>query len=111
MNQGFEIIMKRMDSNPDEFQIRHTGEICKWSWVIGDLSQRMRVLSGSTPKLTVSPLAFMDDAEVIMVYTKLMTIQGQAFTERVLRTALEEPNKQMDLFRGVKQMDLFVGVR
>ena len=41
MNQGVEILLARMDSNPDEFVGMDWPRQSKWSWVMDDLRKRV----------------------------------------------------------------------
>jgi hypothetical protein len=98
VNQGVEIILKRMDSNPEEFQMFDDYPSAgKWHWLMYPLNHRGHALTEQTPNSIVSnppPLAHLSDEEVVALYKKLMEVQGEAFTQRVLKTMLDEPEQK-----------------
>ena len=70
MNQGIEILLARIDSNPEEFLLSSR----KWEW--------LRVDGVKPPYLT--------DAEWVALQVKVQTIRANEFTERVMTTLLQE---------------------
>ena len=84
MNQGVEILLARMDSNPDEFM-----EGRKWNWVVTDLQNRVH----PTPEMKKEgylPLRFLSDDEVRTLWEKLESLRADQFTKAVMQTLLED---------------------
>lgn len=84
MNQGVEILLARMDSNPDEFM-----EGRKWNWVVTDLQNRVH----PTPEMKKEgylPLRFLSDDEVRTLWEKLESLRADQFTKAVMQTLLDE---------------------
>lgn len=97
MNQGVEIMLKRMESHPEEFQDTHDryGESeNKWTGIIRELYQRMEIIDkdngnkphsdGIRPVRYVKPLVYLTDEEVTVLYNKLVEVQGNMFTKQVM---------------------------
>jgi hypothetical protein len=70
MNQGVEILLARIDSNPEEFLLSSR----KWGWLGVD--------GVKPPYLTA--------AEWTALQVKVQTIRANEFTERVMETLLQE---------------------
>lgn len=104
MNQGVEILLARMDSNPDEFMAGR-----KWNWVVTDLQNRVH----PTPEMKKEgylPLRFLSDEEVRMLWEKLESLRADQFTKAVMRTLLEEDEHLVEnpfadaVLRGMGQL-------
>lgn len=82
MNEGVQLMLKRMDSHPGEFsQDRYN----RWSPIMESVMRRI------SPEPTVSPaLPFLSDEEVTLVYDKWLSIQGPLFTDSVMRVIMLE---------------------
>ena len=82
MNEGVQLMLKRMDSHPEEFsQDRYN----RWSPIMEQVHRRI------SPEPTVSPaLPFLSDEEVALVYDKWLSIQGPLFTDSVMRAIMLE---------------------
>ena len=92
MNQGVEILLKRMGSNPDEFQVL-VGRSTKWDWLVAPLSERGWALA-HPDKARIADrlsLAYLSDEEVLALHRKLLSVQGESFTQKVIQTVLQEP--------------------
>ena len=82
MNAGVEILLKRMDSHPEEFRglDSHIKSLApnvnenRWRWVLA------AALEGK----------FLTDEEKTMLHDKLSSIQGEAFTAAVMRELMED---------------------
>tara|TARA_R110000868_G_scaffold155324_5_gene381739 strand:- start:874 stop:1296 length:423 start_codon:yes stop_codon:yes gene_type:complete len=104
MNQGIEILLARMDSHPDEFILSDFSNNWydgKWSMVIRGLLNRGWLLEAeaageSVAKDYISAVPFLSDGEVLTVHRKFMSLQAGAFTASVLRTLLDEPEKDVN---------------
>jgi uncharacterized small protein (DUF1192 family) len=84
MNKGVQILLERMSSNPDEFiPSLRDGYPAKWRDVI--LSVEMRVKGGKDYQ---DQLPFLSDVEIIALWQKILKLQGELFTKRVMDTLL-----------------------
>lgn len=109
MNQGIEIILARMDSNPDEFITDGWHIPSKWSWVMVNLCHRAYRLVNPKDENTVGlahgieVLPFLNNDEILTVYKKFTALQGQAFTGVVLKTLLNpDSDPEYDMMGNVK---------
>lgn len=82
MNTGVEILLKRMDSHPEEF---HWDEgTSRWGWLL-----RMLAEEGiARPEPWGYDLSFLPPEEFQALRDKLCSIQGEAFTRTVMRELL-----------------------
>ena len=86
MNKGVQILLERMDSNPDEFVPDLLGGYpTKWRNTL--MAVQMRTTGGKEYK---DQLAFLSDAEVNALWTKMQSILGNNFTKDVMRTLLHD---------------------
>jgi len=86
MNKGVQILLERMDSNPEEFYTDET----KWLDLLGMVINRAKQLAGERPlgfKPLISGCCLTDD-EVIVLHTKMQQIQANEFTKRVIGRVL-----------------------
>lgn len=94
MNQGVQIILDRMDTNPEEFE---EGSYSKWADIVQAVHARV-----TTPEAHKrnAPLPFLSDAEVKAMYDKLEDVRRENFTADVLRRLADAPNLEVqeDLF-------------
>ena len=88
MNQGVEILLARMDSNPDEFVGTSWPSKNKWAWVVDDLRRRMTPTKED--KEFGLPLRFLSDDEVRTLWEKLESLRADQFTKAVMQTLLED---------------------
>ena len=79
MNQGVEILLARMDSNPDEF----TTVRGKWDWVMEGVNRR---IAGKDKDV----LAYLTDEEAQALYDKMQLLARDGFTRNVMETLLHE---------------------
>lgn len=84
MNQGVEILLARMESNPDEFSAKYGS---KWLWVLEGVNAR--VANGDK-----TSLPFLNDEEITTLWAKLVEISRDGFTKKVMATLLPEEEKQ-----------------
>jgi len=89
MNTGVQIILDRMDTNPEEFEYDIAMGGGKWS----DIVQAVHVRKTSNEKT----LPFLTDPEVNALYDRLEDVRRENFTADVLRRLAETP-VQEDLF-------------
>lgn len=95
MNKGVQLLLERMESNPDEFvPVLHGQYPPKWRKILNQID--MRVLSmGSKPKpvedgMLVVELPFLSDEEVTTVYDKMQNIRGDLFHKQVMNILLSD---------------------
>jgi hypothetical protein len=89
MNKGVQILLERMNSNPDEFIPTVRGNYPdKWGDII--LSIEMRATGGKDYK---DQLFFLTDKEVRALWEKMQSLQGELFTKRVMNTLLQDANE------------------
>lgn len=97
MDEVVDLLIRRMDSNPDEFCESWDPETdnsvygseyrpLKWRHIIYQLRSRV----GETPmdKGLTKPLPFLSDEQIERLYAKYVEIQGNEFEKYVLRTLL-----------------------
>ena len=79
LNQGVEILLARMDSNPDEF----TTARGKWDWVMDGVNRRVADKDKDV-------LAYLTDEEAQALYDKMQVLARDGFTRNVMETLLED---------------------
>lgn len=94
MNTGVQIILDRMDTNPEEFEMEH---VDKWGDIIHAIHARVEGKVSTNNLDTNKPLRFLTDPEVRAMYDKLEDVRRENFTADVLRRLAETP-VQEDLF-------------
>jgi hypothetical protein len=94
MNQGVQILLDRMDTNPEEFE-DYSG---KWGDIIGAVHARKSIPDGHSKD---SPLPFLTDPEVNALYDKLEDVRRENFTADVLRRLADDSVKQQELWANV----------
>ena len=97
MNKGVQILLDRMESNPDEFlPVEPFGNPpSKWSLILMGIQDRMERINNSNPDAPYVPhhktqLCFLSDEEVIALQTKYNAIQAEVFTQQVMEILLVE---------------------
>ena len=96
MDKIIELLLKRMESNPEEFCEGWVGESdytvssrpIKWNRFVYQLRERMDYIRHDRPEGSYVPLPFMSNAQVRRLYDKYTEIQGNEFEKYVLRTLL-----------------------
>lgn len=86
MNQGVQILLERMDTNPEEFD-DYAG---KWGDIIGAVHARKSIPEGHSKD---APLPFLTDPEVNALYEKLEDVRRENFTSDVLRRLADTPKE------------------
>lgn len=88
INQGVQILLNRMDSNPDEFTCGHNQAIkTRWGWVMEAVEHRARKHRDGYRGID-KPFPYLTDYEVELLYDKFSKLQGTSFTNSVLRELL-----------------------
>jgi hypothetical protein len=77
-NDGVKILLKRMESHPQEFV--PSG---RWSWIMEPVLQLATGAAHKSGNKT-NPLPFLSEVEIRMLYDKYITLQGDWFTRKVL---------------------------
>jgi len=100
MDEVVDLLIKRMDSNPDEFCESWDPETdnsvygseyrpLKWRHIIYQLRSRMGDDNAArVPNYHVKPLPFLSDEQVERLYAKYVEVQANEFEKYVLRTLL-----------------------
>ena len=91
MNQGVQILLDRMDTNPEEFD-DYTG---KWGDIIGAVHARKSIPEENSKD---APLPFLTIPEVNALYEKLEDVRRENFTADVLRRLADDSVKQQELW-------------
>jgi hypothetical protein len=91
MNQGVQILLDRMDTNPEEFD-DYTG---KWGDIIGAVHARKSIPEENSKD---APLPFLTTPEVNALYEKLEDVRRENFTADVLRRLADDSVKQKELW-------------
>lgn len=86
MNQGVQILLDRMDTNPEEFD-DYAG---KWGDIIGAVHARKSIPETHSKD---APLPFLTDPEVNALYEKLEDVRRENFTSDVLRRLANTPKE------------------
>jgi hypothetical protein len=94
MNQGVQILLDRMDTNPEEFD-DYTG---KWGDIIGAVHARKSIPEENSKD---APLPFLTTPEVNALYEKLEDVRRENFTADVLRRLADDSVKQQELWANV----------
>lgn len=87
MNQGVQILLDRMDTNPEEFE---EGSSSKWADIMNAVTARKNVPEAHAKN---APLPFLTDPEVNALYDKLEDVRRENFTADVLRRLADTPNE------------------
>jgi hypothetical protein len=86
MNQGVQILLERMRSNPDEFiPTVHGYYPKKWQDIL--LAVQMRAEGGKDYQ---DQLPFLSNEEVKALWDGIQQLQGELFTKKVMNTLLQD---------------------
>lgn len=94
-NKGVQMLINRMDSHPDEFTRRKSLHPGRWDWVLEQIIRRVEHKHKNTDNYR-RELPFLTDEEVDALYDKFMSIQGDAFTHRIMRELLEDERSEAE---------------
>ena len=123
MNKGVQILLERMESNPDEFKLNDVLSPSKWANIIINIRARMQKMASKSTELnTIDELSFLTDEEVLALDAKLKDVRRDAFTQDIMAKLLANaddgnyhasaqyqsntpktfsvPNSQIDIMRG-----------
>lgn len=96
MNKGVQILLERMDSNPQEFVPDLLGQYPpKWRDIL--MAVECRAIRNKDFK---DQLPFLSDNEIKVLWQKMQALQGELFTEQVMDTLLRDAhNARMEELR------------
>ena len=101
MNQGIEILLARMDSNPEEFVPDVIGNYPnKWRKILVQIEQRIKAkgIKVKEGEYLAIELPFLELEEIEAVWKKLQSLQADLFTKRVMNTLLQDANEELSSF-------------
>ena len=103
MNKGVEILLSRMESNPDEFFI-HNKEAAKWRDIVEQVYNRADVIhkNPDAQKHWAHLLPFLSDEEILELHNKLQSIRAEEFTQDIMRRLLDEDDQADTYTYGAK---------
>lgn len=86
MNKGVEILLERMESNPNEFGYDDPLLARKWRDITEQISQRYQAIIGSpdTERHWKYALDFLEDEEITTLHNKLKALRAEEFTKDVM---------------------------
>jgi hypothetical protein len=90
MNQGVQILLERMDTNPEEFEYDIARGGGKWSDIVQAVHARKNAPEAHK---NTAPLPFLTDPEVNALYDKLEDVRRENFTSDVLRRLADTPQE------------------
>jgi hypothetical protein len=101
MNQGIEILLARMDSNPEEFVPDVIGNYPnKWRKILVQIEQRIKAkgIKVKEGEYLAIELPFLELEEIEAVWKKLQSLQADLFTKRVMNTLLQDADGELSSF-------------
>ena len=91
MHKSMEILMARMESHPDEFDLVYRqvqlNPDKRWDFVIKPLLERAESMMRGNPSFQ---LGFLSNEEISIVFRKLMSIQGDAMFKLISKELLRD---------------------
>lgn len=91
MHKSMEILMARMESHPEEFDLVYRqvqlNPDKRWDFIVKPLLERAESMMRGDPSFQVG---FLSDEEVCVVFRKLMAIQGDMTLERIMNELLRD---------------------
>ena len=111
MNDGVELLLKRMDTHPEEFQ-ENWADLSgdephpvtprrQWGNIIYNVRLRAEWIRNDGQNLpgrrgdACTPLPFLTDKEVLTVFDKYCAIQRKGFMGEIMRNILHEPGQDV----------------
>jgi len=85
MNRGIEILLKRMDSNPDEFKDGQG----KWDKPVKGIC---RAYNGEVHEQR--EFAFLTPDEMTLIYNKYQELRAKQFTDKIMEKLLDDPHPE-----------------
>ena len=101
MNQGIEILLARMDSNPEEFVPDVIGNYPnKWRKILVQIEQRIKAkgIKVKEGEYLAIELPFLELEEIEAAWKKLQSLQADLFTKRVMNTLLQDADGELSSF-------------
>jgi len=104
MNQGVQILLGRMRSNPDEFVPNVNGHYPdKWRRII--MAVEMRAQGGKDYK---DQLPFLSNEEIKALWDGMQQLQGELFTKKVMNTLLMDAGELSSSFTQLSDDTIYV---
>lgn len=113
MNKGVELLLKRMESHPEEFEDNfdryHDREPGKWDNIIREVLHRAEMIdrdngykdtsNGIRPVRHAKPLGYLSDEEVLTLLAKLDETHAMLFERRVMATLLDDKRPEQYIYK------------
>lgn len=94
MHKSMEILMARMESHPEEFDLTFRATQLnpekRWEFIVKPLMERAEAIIRKEPCFL---LGFLSDEEVGEVFKKLMYVQGDLTTQRIMNELLRDEDR------------------
>jgi hypothetical protein len=103
LNKGVQILIERMNSNPDEFIPDVIGNYpSKWRDTLRDIEYRVKLrgVKLKPEEMLTIPLPFLDEQEIDAVWNKMQQLQGDLFTKKIMNTLLTDTRELSSSFSG-----------
>jgi len=102
MNKGVQILLERMQSNPEEFIPDWRGEFPpKWRSKLDAVVRRATFINAKHKKKDVEyypELPFLKDEEILALHTAMQNLLANRFTEEVMSTLLQDAEESFIIF-------------
>ena len=111
MNQGVQILLERMRSNPDEFVPDLMGNYPrKWRNIIQEIEYRTKSknIKPKVDEILVIPLPFLTDEEVDAVWSGMQQLQGDLFTKKVMGILLQDAEELSSSFTQLSDDTIYI---
>lgn len=92
MNKGVELIIARMESNPDEFVRPNEYSLppSKWASIMESVRKRTQAIMGEPDHPNDGKyLAYLPDDEILAIWTKYQSLKADQFTNSVMQILLK----------------------
>lgn len=113
MNKGVELLLKRMESHPEEFEDHfdryHDREPGKWDNILHQVLHRVEVIDRDNGHKDASngvraarygkPLGYLSDEEVLTLLAKLDETRAMLFERKVMATLLGDERPKQDIYK------------
>lgn len=116
MNKGVELLLKRMESHPEEFEDHshpYQEPTGKWDGIIHQLLHRVEVIDRDNGHKDTSngvravrygkPLGYLSDEEVLTLLAKLDETRAMLFERKVMATLLADEHSKHDIYKQAAQ--------
>jgi hypothetical protein len=103
MNKGVQILLERMQSNPEEFIPDWRGSYPpKWSAKLNAIARRASHITNAIKEVDYYPeLPFLKDEEILALWNAMQNLLANQFTEEVMATLLHDAEELSPSFEQV----------